>query len=305
MVRLLSWILHALPLPWVLAWGRALGWLAYRLGIRRRIVDGNLRLAFPEMAAAERQAVARRMWLGLGMLAVELLRSPRMTPEEVRARIELDGWEHLEAARARGRGVIVVTGHFGNWELLATATAILGVPLHVVSRRMSQRRINRWWKEARARAGLHDLPDRGSARRILRVLKRGEVLGLAFDQNIRPPAGTFVRFFGVPAATIRAPATLAEATGAAIVTAFLVRQGAGRHRLVLRPFEYEAVGGSREARERHNLQRLSDLLEAWIRRHPDHWMWLHRRWKSRPAPEGGFVDLPAAAYAQRVATRSL
>ena len=295
MVRLASWVFHTLPLPWVLAFGRLLGRIAHGLGIRRRIVDENLQLAFPDLGPRERCDIARRMWLGLGTMAVEFLRSPRMTPEEVRRLIELDGWEHLERARAAGKGVIVVTGHFGNWELLATASAILGLPLHVISRRMSRRRINRWWKEARARAGLHDLPDRGSARRILRVLKRGEVLGVAFDQNIRPPAGTFVSFFGVPAATIRAPVTLAEATGAALVTAFLVRLGGGRHRLVVRPFEYDWSLPDREARQRHNPQRLSDLLEAQIRAHPDHWMWLHRRWKSQPTPGGGYVDVPSVA----------
>lgn len=284
--RLLSWIFHVLPLAWTLAFGRLLGRLGWLARIRRRIVLDNLALAFPEKSEAERREIARRTWLNLGMLVPELLRSPRLTAEEVRALIEIDGWEHAEAALAEGRGVIVATAHFGNWEFLATGMAILGLPLHVITRKISQARFNRYWKEARARAGLHEIADRRSVREVIGVLRRGEVLGVVVDQNMRPPRGIFVPFFGRQAATLTVPAVMAERTGAPILTAFMVRKPGGKHHLTVRPYVYERVGEDRAENVRYNTARLNEILEDWIRRHPDHWLWLHRRWKTRPPEEG-------------------
>ncbi len=284
MGRFITWFFHALPLAVCLAIGRAVGALTFHvLRIRRGIVLDNLRRAFPEKTEAERVEIARRTYRNLGLLTVEFLRSPRMTPEEVRETFEIEGWHHAEAALAEGKGLIVATAHFGNWEMLATATAILGLPLHVITRKMSQRKINAYWKDARRQAGLHEIPDRNSVRQILQVLRRNEVLGVVIDQNMRPPRGIFVPFFGTLASTLTVPAVMAERTGAPIVTAFAVRLPGGRHRLVVEPYTYEQVSEDRAENVRHNTARLNAILEDWIRRYPDHWLWLHRRWKTRPA----------------------
>lgn len=295
MVRFLTWLFHALPLGVVLFFGRAMGRLVFDvLRIRRSIVLDNLARALPEISDSERLRIARRTYLNLGMMVCEFVRSPRMTPQEVREVVDLDGWEVLQAHVRAGRGVVIVTAHFGNWELAATATAIVGLPLTIITRKLARLKINDYWIEARDRAGLRVLPSRDSLRDILRVVRSGEVLGIVIDQNMIPPKGIFVPFFGRPASTISLPAVLAERTGVPIMTGFMVRQPRGRHRLVLRDYEYERVSEDRTENIRHNTARLNEILEEWIRAHPDHWLWLHRRWKTQP-PDDGLTAPPPSA----------
>lgn len=278
-----GWVRRALY-----AAGALVAALAWLLGVRRQVVLANLRLAFPEKSEAERRAIARATYRNLGRLAPEFLLVPRLTPAELERIFVYDGWERFEAARARGRGVLACTAHFGNFELLAAAHTLRGVPITMVSRRMGESRVNELWRRGRARAGVEDLVvKRGETLAAARrALAQGRVLGYVIDQNQPRRRAVFPTFFGVPAATSPTPAVLARRTGAAVLFVLAVPLGDGRHRVLIEgPLELPDTGDHR--RDAHLfMQDLNDRLERRVREHPAQWYWLHRRWKTRPEPCG-------------------
>jgi KDO2-lipid IV(A) lauroyltransferase len=278
-------------------------WLAWALGIRRRVVLENLRLAFPEKTEGERRAIARATYRNVARLAPEFLLAPRMTAGELERVFSYDGWERFEAARARGRGVIACTAHFGNFEMLAAAHNLKGIPITMISRRMGKSSVNDLWRKARARAGVEDLLVRKgeTLREARRALERGRVLGYVIDQNQPLRRAIFPTFFGVPAATSPTPAVLALRTGAAVIFALALPLGGGRHRVLIEgPLEVPDTG-DRKRDILAFMQDLNDRLERHVRAHPEHWYWLHRRWKTRPEGEAlrgtarPFIDPRGAA----------
>ncbi len=277
-------------------------WLAWTLGIRRRVVLDNLRLAFPEKSERERRAIARATYRNLGRLAPEFLLAPRMSRDELEGVFSYEGWERFESALRRGKGVIACTAHFGNFEMLAAVHNLRGIPITMISRRMGRSRVNDLWRRARTRAGIEDLVVRkgetlGAARR---ALARGRVLGYVIDQNQPLRRAVFPTFFGVPAATAPTPAILALRTGAPVLFTVSLPLGDGRHRVLVEgPLEVPDTGDRRRDVLAF-LQDLNDRLERRVREHPEHWYWLHRRWKTRPTGEsarGGrpFIDPRGAA----------
>jgi KDO2-lipid IV(A) lauroyltransferase len=296
-MRLLGSLLLRIPYRWLMAAGAALGALVWALRIRRRVVLDNLRLAFPDRTGAERIAIARETYRNLGQMIPEFLRVPALPPAELERIFEIEGWEAFEAAQARGKGVIACTGHFGNFEVLAAAMTLRGVPITMVSRPMGKSGANDLWRRARAQAGVEDLVvERGQTlRAATRSLKAGRVLGYVIDQNQPRRRAVFPTFFGVPAATAPTPAVLAMRTGAAVVFTLSVPLGDGRHKVVIEgPIDPPATG-DRERDVLAFLQDLNDRLERWVRRHPDRWYWLHRRWKTRPEGEGAATARSPAA----------
>lgn len=266
------------------ALGAFAGWLLWALHVRRRVVMENLRLAFPEKGEAERRAIARATFVNLGRMAPEFFLAPRMTREELGRVFVYEGWEKFEAARARGRGVIACTAHFGNFELLAAVHNLKGVPITMITRAMGRSRFNDLWRGARARAGVEDLVVKKgeTLRAAVRSLKEGRVLGYVIDQNQPRRRAVFPTFFGVPAATSPAPAVLSLRTGAAVVFVLDVPLEGGRHRVVLEgPLEVPDTG-DRDRDVLSFMQDLNDRLERHVRQHPSRWYWLHRRWKTRP-----------------------
>jgi len=266
------------------ALGTFAGWLLWALHVRRRVVMENLRLAFPEKGEAERRAIARATFVNLGRTAPEFFLAPRMTREELERLFVYEGWEILEAARARGKGVIACTAHFGNFELLAAGHNLKGVPVTMITRAMGRSRFNDLWRGARARAGVEDLVVKKgeTLRAAVRSLKEGRVLGYVIDQNQPRRRAIFPTFFGVPAATSPAPAVLSLRTGAAVVFVLDVPLEDGRHRVVFEgPLEV-ANTGDRDRDVLSFMQDLNDRLERHVRQHPSRWYWLHRRWKTRP-----------------------
>jgi KDO2-lipid IV(A) lauroyltransferase len=279
----------------VSAWGRrllfaacaSLAWLAWTLRVRRRVVLENLRLAFPGATERERLAIARATYRNLGRMAPEFLLAPRLPPAELERLFEYEGWERYEAARARGKGVIACTAHFGNFEMLAAVHTLRGIPITMISRPMGRSRLNDLWRKARTRAGVEDLVVRRgetlSAAR--RALAQGRVLGYVIDQNQPLRRAVFPTFFGVPAATAPTPAVLALRSGAAVIFTVAVPLPDGRHRVVIEgPLEVPRTG-DRDRDVLAFMQDLNDRLERQVRLHPDQWYWLHRRWKTRPVPE--------------------
>jgi KDO2-lipid IV(A) lauroyltransferase len=249
-----------------------IGLIAWWLGIRRRVALENLARAFPEKGAGERRAIARAAYLQLGRSLMELLRP---MPE-----VRFENWEIYQRARAPGRGVVVAIAHFGNFELLARASAARGERMTLIGRRL-RGWFNRWLVEGR---GLKTLPDRGSSAAALAALRRGEVLAVAIDQNMRPSRGIFVNFFGTPACTTPAAAVFALRAGAPLITAFSTRELDGSHTVHIRgPYHSPSKGHAAVA---DLTQQITAALEEAVRARPDHWFWVHRRWKTRPSGHG-------------------
>jgi Kdo2-lipid IVA lauroyltransferase/acyltransferase len=266
------------------ALGEAIGSAAWGLGFRRRVALDGLRRAFPDRTEVERGAIGRAAYRQLGRSLAEVVLSTTVSASELDRLVRFDGWDRYEAARARGRGVVVAVAHFGNWELLARACARRGVPLTAITRAL-RGRINERLLAARREGGLRELPDKGSTHAALRLLRRGETLAVVVDQNMRPSRGIFVDFFGTPACTTPAAAVLSLRSGAPLIAAFPVRQPDGTHRVLVEgPFAAPAGVHGHSAAVALT-QQVTRAVERVVRAHPDHWFWVHRRWKTRPAPE--------------------
>jgi KDO2-lipid IV(A) lauroyltransferase len=278
-----------IPRSWFVALGAVLGTMMYALGIRRRVVLENLRLAFPDRTEEERRAIARATYRNLGQMVFEFLRTPFMPKAELERIFVYEGWDRYLEARARGTGVIACTGHFGNFDLLAAAHTLRGVPITMITKQMGRSGANDLWRRARRKAGVEDLVvSTGSTlAAATRSLKSGRVLGYVIDQNDPSRSAIFPTFFGVPCATSPTPAVLARRSGAAVVFALSYPLGDGRHQVVIEgPLEVPDTG-DRERDALLFMQDLNDRLERFVRLHPERWYWLHRRWKRRPAPAAG------------------
>jgi KDO2-lipid IV(A) lauroyltransferase len=259
--------------------GAALGAAAYWLGLRRRVALEGLARAFPEKSPAERRAIARAAYAQLGRSLLELWAVRGLPDAALDKLVRFDRWDRYQAARAQGRGVVVAVAHFGNWELLGRACARRGVPLTAITRRL-RGRLNRPILAARREGGMRELPDKGSTHDALALLRRGETLAVIVDQNMRPRRGIFVRFFGEEACTTPAAAVLALRAGAPLIAAFPVRQPDGTHVVQVEgPFTTESRGSEAV---RSLTQQITSAVENAVRAHPDHWFWVHRRWKTRP-----------------------
>ncbi len=272
------------------ALGAFLGRVAFALGIRRRVALENLARAFPERNRRELSALARRAYAQLGRSLVEVALAGSLSDAELDELVRFEGWERYQRARARGKGVVVAVAHFGNWELLARACARRGVLLTAITRKL-RGRANERLLAARRKGGLRELPDKGSTRAALELLRRGETLAIVVDQNMLPRRGIFVDFFGVPACTTPAAAVLSLRSQAPLIAAFPVRAADGTHRvLVVGPFE--APPGLHGHAAVHALtQAVTRAVEDAVRAHPEQWFWVHRRWKTRPQPSTPVAEL--------------
>jgi KDO2-lipid IV(A) lauroyltransferase len=261
-----------------------LGALAGRVASadQRRAVD-NLGVAFPDVPAPLRRALAAAMFRQLGRNAYEFLRLEGASRETVISRVSrVEGMENFRAPHARGNGVIVITGHIGCWELLPAYFVALGYPVTVVGRRMSVARLNRRLVNVRRGLGVTSLDRDENARPMFDVLARGEILGVLIDQHTRV-AGAWVPFFGRPAYTPTAVAKLALATGAAIVPMGIFLERSGKYVVRVRPEVAAGNTGSREGDVRVITEAASLAVEELIRLDPAQWVWFHRRWRE---PEG-------------------
>jgi len=263
-------------------WGAVLGWLVWVVGVRRRVAVGNIGRALGLGPRAARR-LARRCYRQLGRTMVEFLRVGSLDRHGARRILGEGPLQRVEAFR-QGKGVLVLGAHLGNWDLLACAAARAGLPVNVVTRELKSSRLNRFWMAQREACGVRLLPAEGSAKAVLRALRRNEVVALVLDQH--EPDGLVVPFLGRPAATSAALARLARATGAPVVPAFLLRRGDGYRARVLDPVELRR---SEDRRRDHweNTARFNRIIEQEVRARPEQWFWVHRRWKVGGAPAEG------------------
>jgi len=286
LIRVASTCVSLLPLRFASALGARFGALAWSVafGQRRKALD-SLAVAFPERAEAERRTLGRACFAHLGRAACELA----CLPELDRSIDTLVDWPAesravLDAAMARKKGVIFVSGHVGHWELLARCVALAGYPAQVIARETSDPRLTAFIESIRTASGLKSIwrGRPGAAKDMLRAIRRGEILGLLIDQDMKVPS-VFVPFFGREAKTPRAAANLALCTGAAVVLGFCHRVGPTSFRVSMRELAAPAGGDSAVV---ELTRALTQGIEAAIRSDPEQWVWMHRRWRSRPEEQG-------------------
>jgi Kdo2-lipid IVA lauroyltransferase/acyltransferase len=279
LVTTLIAIVRVMPDALVRVVGRTIG-LAFHTFDRahRRIAQRNLERAFPMRPAAERRAIARGTFIHFGRLLLELLKFSTLSPEGMLARVEFDGEERVRLAYSQGRGVLFFTGHFGFWEIHAIAHALRFEPIGVLARALDNERLNAVLEDVRQRTGNTVIYRQGTIRRVMRMLHRRHGVALLIDQHIQSRDAIYVDFFERPAATTTALAALALRTGAPVVPVFALPLGAGRYRMIYEhPVEPPRAEGDQAIRE--FTQRCTDVLEMYVRRHPDLWLWMHRRWR--------------------------
>jgi Kdo2-lipid IVA lauroyltransferase/acyltransferase len=287
----LAWLLirgiSILPRPVARAAGIGLGQLVYLLhGKLRRVGMRNLQLAFPDKSAHERRKILRGEFTSLGRQLAEVCLFPSYTPENVTKIVVYDGFENFERAETRGKGVIYLTAHLGGWELSAFAHSIQGHPLHVVMRGMDNPFLDRFITHLRTMHGNRAVDKGNFVRGLLSAMKAGETVGILMDTNMTPPQGVFVDFFGIPACTASGLARIALRTDAAVVPGFTIwDRELRKYRLRFDPALALIRTGDEEADIVANTALFTKVIEQYVRRYPDQWLWVHRRWKTRPAGE--------------------
>ncbi len=268
---------------WKLANGLGRFW--HRLDRRhRRIAERNLDLAFgDELSREAKEAICLNTFIHLACVCLELPLLFRLNNDNLDRYITFSGTEHLFPILEKGKGILVMASHFGNWELMALAISMRYRPYYVVMRPLDNRRLDDWVVRMRTRGGNQPLTKADSARLIIRLLRRGEAVALLIDQNVDWYEGVFVPFFKEIACTTKALATLALRTDSLVLSAYNYREPDGRYHTVFQP-EVELIrSGDRAADIERNTAHFNKIIEGYVREHPEQWFWLHQRWKTRPS----------------------
>ena len=280
-------VVGLLPRPLARAKGISLGLLVYCLHVRlRRVGLRNLELAFPKMPRRQRRRILRGVFVSLGRQLAEVCLFPRYTRENVSKVVIYDGFENFERACARGKGVLFLTAHLGAWELSAFAHSLQGHPLWIVMRSLDNARVDHLLQSYRTMHGNRTVDKDDFVRGLLAAMKAGEVVGILMDTNMTPPQGVFVDFFGIPAYTASGLARIALRTDAAVVPGFTIWDPTLRkYRLRFDPALELIRTGDSEKDVVANTANFTKVIEDYVRRYPDQWLWVHRRWKTRPEGE--------------------
>jgi KDO2-lipid IV(A) lauroyltransferase len=285
-MQLSSWFVKILfapvafaPMSVQLFWGRVLGHLWFDiLRIRRRVALENLRRVYPDWSEEERVRVARASCVNLGMSFIEFCRWP-FVDSSYQTLFEIEGLEHLRRAQAKGRGVMLLSLHLGNGDWATAGLNLAGLHLNVITKRFSWSWANAVWFSLRTRLGTSLIDDRNSSYKILKCLKRNEIVVFVLDQFLGPPLGVKTKFFGIETGTPSGLAVLTRRAGASVVPVYTVRKSDGR---TLIHFDAEIPFVEFES-DQETIQKMTqvycDKLEEYVRKFPEQWMWVHRRWK--------------------------
>ena len=279
-VRALVTIVAMTPARLVVPGGRALGLAWYAVNrSRRRIAEANLAAAFPSRSASERRAIARSAFAHFIAQALETLKFSTLTPTQMLDRVEVDGEDRVRLAYAQGKGVLFVTGHFGFWELHAIAHPLLFEPIGLLARALDNVRINALLERIRQCTGNTVIYRQGSIRRVMRIKQERHGVAVLIDQHIHGPDAVYVEFFERRAAAVSAVAALALRTGSPVVPVFALPLARGRYRLIYEHPVAPPLDADADVAIAEFTQHCTDVLEMYVRRHPDLWLWMHRRWR--------------------------
>jgi KDO2-lipid IV(A) lauroyltransferase len=257
-------------------------------GRLRRVGVRNLEIALPALSPKARKKILHRVYIHLGWQLVEFCRMTRYTLVNTQNWMRTEGLQHYLNAQARGKGVLILTGHLGAWELSSFYHSLVGHPMGIVIRRLDNRRLDEYVNGIRCLYGNHVVNKDDFGRGLLKAMHAGGTVGILMDTNMTPPQGEFVKFFGADACTGTGLAHIARKTGAAVMPGFMLWEPSeGRYVLRFGP-EVEIPRTENVAADiLEGTQRCTSVLESWIRRYPDQWLWIHRRWKTQPPGEPG------------------
>jgi len=283
LLRIAAFILILFPLHIGLYIGFILGRLVYYMVAKERSKTiANLKLAFgKEKSEAEIRRIARQVFENLGKNLIELINFPKINKSNIDKLIENKGLHKIDKALAGKKGLIILPSHFGNWELLGAYLTTKGYRGPVIARRVRFDKFDRLLNKLRAGKNVEVIYRDESPKKILKVLKKGGMIGVLADQDVDSVEGVFVDFFGELARTPTAPVALALATGAPILPCFLIREGNRRKCVIEDPIKLD-ITGNRGRDILVNTEKWSKVLESYIRKYPSQWVWMHRRWKTRP-----------------------
>jgi Kdo2-lipid IVA lauroyltransferase/acyltransferase len=252
----------------------------------RRVADFNLRLAFPEWTDAQRQLTMSKMVRNIGRMAGEFSQFPKYAPQNVYDTVQMVGEENYRAAEQAGKGLLLLGGHIGAWELSSFALGLYGHPCHFLVRAITNSRVDALVNQYRGLSGGKPIEKNESARVMFKVLRSGGAVGILVDHNTALEEGVFVDFFGIPACSTSGLARIALRTGAAVLPVYaLWDETAGKYRLHVDPPVELIRTGDADADVRANTARFIQIIEDIARAYPDQWLWVHKRWKTRPPGE--------------------
>ncbi len=289
LVRAVAGCLGLMPRPAARLVARGLACAVYWcFGRLRRVGVRNLAMALPELPSKARKKILKGVYLYLGWQLVEFCRMTRFTAENTRDWMRTEGEEHYLAAQARGKGVLIITGHLGAWELSAFYHSLIGHPMGMIVRNLDNRRLDAYVNGIRCLHGNFTISKDDFGRGLLKAVRAGRTVGILMDTNMTPPRGEFVKFFGIDACAGTGLAHIARQTEAAVLPGFMLWEP-GERRYVLRfgPEVEIPRTANRAADILEGTRRATAVIESWIRRYPDQWLWIHRRWKTRPTGEPG------------------
>ena len=280
--KLIGFFVSRLPRSVTLTIGGQLGALIFRLAPQQRTLACQQLQRSLKLSDERRvRTIAKQCFENLGKTVLEFMQLPRMNSKQIRQSVSFQGIKHVEEALAQGKGAIILTGHFGNWELLAASISATIAPLTPIVRKLRSPRLNALVSGYRSQAGYTTIDRDTGIRQALRCLKRNELLGIVADVDTSV-SGVFVDFFGRPAYTPYSPVAIALKTGATVLPTFIIRQPDGSHRAIIEPpLVFQRTDG-KEKDLVINTQKYTKIIESYIRQYPAQWIWMHQRWKTRP-----------------------
>ncbi|MBU1651726.1 lysophospholipid acyltransferase family protein [bacterium] len=274
-------LLRAIPRSPSLSIGESLGWLVYKLNIRTEVTRDNLRHAFPDLDEKGIERITKRCYRHFGTLLAEFARLPVLTSESLDHLVDVEGWDVLDQVVAGGKGGIVVSGHIGNWELMGAAAAVKGYPVAYVVTTQRNKQVELMMDRMRESTGVQIIKRRDAIKGVLKALKENTLIAILSDQDTHE-AGVFVEYFGRLASTPKGAAMFSHRTGAPIIFAESYRQGKGPLKVVNKLLDLSNLPADADAAIEEITRRFTKHLEEAVRRHPEQWFWMHRRWKTSP-----------------------
>ena len=281
--KIILFVFRCIPIFVRKGFFRSLFKLFYHLGTKNRLITlHNLMRSFPEKDIKEIIGIAKGVYRHFAIVAAEFFDMPYITKKNIHKWADVEGYENYEAAIAKGKGVLSIVAHFGNWEILPVGIPVYAKPIYIVYRPLDNPVIDNMVEYVRTKSGNELIPKGGSGKQIMELLKQNQIIGILSDQNVDLLEGVFVDFFGRPACTGKGLAVMAMRSGAPVIAIFPARQKSGKYKAIVKPAIEAVCTGDYEADILTNTQLFTKVIEEIIREYPEQWFWFHQRWKTKP-----------------------